>query len=79
MRARFANLVPQQIAVSDVMRRYGCDRATANTVGPLPDIATVGAIPWRNPETVFRTIRHWMTPEDLQSLHKLMREHLHDS
>ncbi|MDI3405819.1 ParB/RepB/Spo0J family partition protein [Streptomyces cavernicola] len=46
---------------------------------PLPDIATVGAIPWRNPETVFRTIRHWMTPEDLQSLHKLMREHFQDS
>ncbi|MDI3423713.1 ParB/RepB/Spo0J family partition protein [Streptomyces luteolus] len=46
---------------------------------PLPDIATVGAIPWRNPETVFRTIKHWMTPEDLQSLHKLMREHLQES
>ncbi len=32
VRARFANLVPQQIAVSDVMRRYDCDRATANRV-----------------------------------------------
>lgn len=32
VRARFANLVPQQIAVSDVMRRYGCDRTTANRV-----------------------------------------------
>ena len=26
VRARFANLVPQQVAVADVMRRYGCDR-----------------------------------------------------
>ncbi|MGE5767297.1 MAG: FCD domain-containing protein [Bacteroidota bacterium] len=32
VRARFANLVPQQVAVADVMRRYGCDRATANRV-----------------------------------------------
>lgn len=32
VRARFANLVPPQLAVSDVMRRYGCDRATANRV-----------------------------------------------
>ena len=32
VRARFANLVPQQVAVSDVMRRYGCDRATASRV-----------------------------------------------
>lgn len=32
VRARFANLVPAQVAVSDVMRRYGCDRATANRV-----------------------------------------------
>lgn len=32
VRARFANLIPQQIAVSDVMRRHGCDRATANRV-----------------------------------------------
>jgi len=32
VRARFANLIPQQVAVSDVMRRYGCDRATANRV-----------------------------------------------
>ncbi|NBE55681.1 ParB/RepB/Spo0J family partition protein [Streptomyces boluensis] len=46
---------------------------------PLPDIATVGAIPWRNPETVFRTITHWMTPDDVQSLYKLMREHVQDA
>jgi len=46
---------------------------------PLPDIATVGAIPWRNAETVFQTIKHWMTPEDLQSLYKLMREHVQDA
>lgn len=32
VRARFANLIPQQVAVSDVMRRYDCDRATANRV-----------------------------------------------
>lgn len=32
VRARFANLIPAQIAVSDVMRRYDCDRATANRV-----------------------------------------------
>jgi DNA-binding GntR family transcriptional regulator len=32
VRARFANLVPQQLAVADVMRRCGCDRATANRV-----------------------------------------------
>ena len=32
VRARFANLIPQQLAVSDVMRRYDCDRATANRV-----------------------------------------------
>ncbi|MDI3390377.1 ParB/RepB/Spo0J family partition protein [Streptomyces sp. B-S-A8] len=53
--------------------------AAAERPEPLPDIATVGAIPWRNPETVFRTIKHWMTPEDLQSLHKLMREDLQGS
>lgn len=46
---------------------------------PLPDIATVSAIPWRSPETVFQTIRHWMTPEDLHSLYKLMREHIQDA
>ena len=32
VRARFANLIPPQIAVSDVMRRCDCDRATANRV-----------------------------------------------
>jgi len=32
VRARFANLIPQQIAVADVMRRYDCDRATATRV-----------------------------------------------
>ena len=32
VRARFANLIPPQVAVSDVMRRYDCDRATANRV-----------------------------------------------
>ena len=32
VRARFANLIPQQIAVTEVMRRYDCDRATANRV-----------------------------------------------
>ena len=32
VRARFANLIPPQIAVSDVMRRYDCDRAAANRV-----------------------------------------------
>jgi DNA-binding GntR family transcriptional regulator len=32
VRARFANLVPQQISVTDVMRRYDCDRATAGRV-----------------------------------------------
>ena len=53
-------------------------RAATQRPEPLPDIATVGAIPWRNPETVFRTIKHWMTPEDFQSLHKLMREDLQD-
>ncbi len=32
VRARFANLIGQQVTVSDVMRRYDCDRATANRV-----------------------------------------------
>lgn len=32
VRARFANLVPPQVSVSDVMRRSGCDRATAGRV-----------------------------------------------
>ncbi|MGD1877762.1 MAG: FCD domain-containing protein [Kiloniellaceae bacterium] len=32
VRARFANLIPSQVAVSDVMRRYDCDRAMANRV-----------------------------------------------
>ncbi|MEM8813012.1 MAG: GntR family transcriptional regulator [Pseudomonadota bacterium] len=32
IRARFANLVPDQVSVSDVMRRYETDRATANRV-----------------------------------------------
>lgn len=32
VRARFANLIGQQITVSDVMRRYDCDRPTANRV-----------------------------------------------
>lgn len=54
-------------------------RAVGERPEPLPDIATVGAIPWRNPETVFRTIKHWMKPDDLQSLYKLMREHVQDA
>jgi len=32
VRARFANLIPQQLSVTDVMRRYETDRATANRV-----------------------------------------------
>jgi DNA-binding GntR family transcriptional regulator len=32
VRARFANLIPPQVAVSDIMRRHDCDRATANRV-----------------------------------------------
>lgn len=38
----------------------------------LPDIVTVGAVPWRDVGAVRATVRHWMTPEDYQSLKKLM-------
>lgn len=36
----------------------------------LPDIVTVGMMPWRDPRSVHKTVRHWMTPEDYQSLRK---------
>lgn len=36
----------------------------------LPDIVTVGMMPWGDYRSVHQTMRHWMTPEDYRSLRK---------
>ncbi|MHC0433520.1 ParB/RepB/Spo0J family partition protein [Streptomyces sp. O3] len=46
---------------------------------PLPDGTKVSAIPWHSPETVFHTLRHRMTSEDLHCLHALLQEHVQDA
>ncbi|MGW7276086.1 ParB/RepB/Spo0J family partition protein [Streptomyces sp. NPDC054864] len=38
----------------------------------LPDVVTVGMMPWGDYRSVHRTMRHWMTPEDYQSLRKAL-------
>lgn len=51
VRARFANLAPEQIAVADVMRRYAVDRAAANRV--LARMAEEGVVE-RGPGRFYR-------------------------
>ncbi|MEU6680905.1 ParB/RepB/Spo0J family partition protein [Streptomyces sp. NPDC046925] len=53
------------------------DSNTGEHEGPthrerLPDVVTVGMMPWRDYRSVHKTMQHWMTPEDYQSLRKLM-------
>ncbi|MFF1714585.1 ParB/RepB/Spo0J family partition protein [Streptomyces sp. NPDC058268] len=37
-----------------------------------PDVVTVGMMPWGDYRSVHKTMQHWMTPEDYQSLRKAM-------
>lgn len=39
---------------------------------PLPDIVTVGAMPWGNPEAVARIAGEWMSEENRHTLGKLL-------
>lgn len=38
----------------------------------LPEVVTVGMMPWGDVRSVHMTMRHWMTPEGYQSLRKMM-------
>ncbi|MEV4975605.1 ParB/RepB/Spo0J family partition protein [Streptomyces scopuliridis] len=41
---------------------------------PLPDVVTVGAVPWGDPASVKATARHWMKPDNWEVFRKLVSE-----
>lgn len=41
---------------------------------PLPELVAVGAVPWGEPEIVYRLVRQWMRPENIAILSKLISD-----
>jgi hypothetical protein len=70
--ASTAQAIPAQTSTSTTEQ----DDDQGSTLLQLPDVVTVGAVPWGDPRTVVATAKQWMSPEAFREAGEYWMEQL---